>query len=615
MRIEKLKVFTVGRQLRLCLIALVTVCVVLFFGLVNVFASDDPGMLADPPTAEATVASSGETDGQELQGEDEEQADLSQTPDLQETPAAQPSESILPEETAGVQTPSGEISEGGTASGDDIVAADSGDGKNEETAEDAENPDVKGEGNEEADEEVAKTVTKVILYRMFHPVTCEHFYTSSVVERNALGMAGWKYEGIGWTSPSISDTPVYRLFSTVLCDHHYTTSSYERDELVKNGWRDEGIGWYSDDAMSTPIYRQFNSKLYQGSHNFTNSQNEAKTLVTRGWRDEGIAWYGMLDPDPEILYPMTIADGVDYSKVYNYEYYKTHYTDVTSRLGDSDGALLNHFVTQGMRELRTGNGVFYVKSYIYEYKDLRKLYKDNYKKYYAHYCTNGYKENRHVSGCTSLKNPDYKYAGVDFSPIFDYNYYVSHYASIVKSVGFTDYTLVEYFAKNGLKKNQKAKDSYNTATYNKIKEHFYPSHDDMYYVAQQFSSATNWLILCNRGQRIVQVYTGSRGNWTENRKIVCDVGAPATPTITGQYALGAKMLYFLTGECRCWYASQIYGDYLFHSVIYDGQSSPVRVVDGTLGAAVSHGCVRMDIKDAKYIYDNVPSGTKIYIYN
>jgi lipoprotein-anchoring transpeptidase ErfK/SrfK len=134
-------------------------------------------------------------------------------------------------------------------------------------------------------------------------------------------------------------------------------------------------------------------------------------------------------------------------------------------------------------------------------------------------------------------------------------------------------------------------------------------------VAQQFSSATNWLILCNRGQRIVQVYTGSRGNWTENRKIVCDVGAPATPTITGQFALGAKMLYFLTGECRCWYASQIYGDYLLHSVIYDGQSSPVRVVDGTLGAAVSHGCVRMDIKDAKYIYDNVPSGTKIYIYN
>jgi lipoprotein-anchoring transpeptidase ErfK/SrfK len=174
---------------------------------------------------------------------------------------------------------------------------------------------------------------------------------------------------------------------------------------------------------------------------------------------------------------------------------------------------------------------------------------------------------------------------------------------------------VEYFAKNGLKKAQQAKTQYNGVTYNTIKDHFYPPHDAMYYIAQKFSSPTNWLILLDRGARIVQLYTGSRGNWTENKRIVCDVGKPSTPTVTGEFNLGSKMLYFLTGEDRCWYASQITGGYLFHSVIYDGQSSPVRIVDGTLGAAVSHGCVRMEINNAKYIYDNVPSGSKIYIYN
>ena len=29
---------------------------------------------------------------------------------------------------------------------------------------------------------------------------------------------------------------------------------------------------------------------------------------------------------------------------------------------------------------------------------------------------------------------------------------------------------------------------------------------------------------------------------------------------------------------------------------------------------LSHGCVRLDIDNAKWIYDNVPGGTTIYTY-
>ena len=34
----------------------------------------------------------------------------------------------------------------------------------------------------------------------------------------------------------------------------------------------------------------------------------------------------------------------------------------------------------------------------------------------------------------------------------------------------------------------------------------------------------------------------------------------------------------------------------------------------SIGAAVTHGCVRMHDEDIEWLYENVPVGTKVYIY-
>lgn len=140
----------------------------------------------------------------------------------------------------------------------------------------------------------------VDMFRMYNPNSGEHFYTADAKERTTLDEAGWNYEGIGWTAPKTSSTPVYRLYSGT--DHHYTTDKAERDNLIKVGWKDEGIGWYSDDSKSVPLYRQFNPYVEptaptnnSGSHNYTTNSEERDALVKVGWRDEGIAWYGMYD--------------------------------------------------------------------------------------------------------------------------------------------------------------------------------------------------------------------------------------------------------------------------------------------------------------------------------
>ncbi len=149
-------------------------------------------------------------------------------------------------------------------------------------------------------------VEAVAMYRLYNPNSGEHFYTADVPERNGLIELGWRYEGVGWSAPSLSRTPVYRLYNPVGQEHHYTTDEVERDTLVKAGWNDEGIGWYSDDAKGRPLYRQYNPNMFSCNHNYTVNAAEKDNLLSLGWRDENIGWYG-LNADAEEV-PAPVAD-------------------------------------------------------------------------------------------------------------------------------------------------------------------------------------------------------------------------------------------------------------------------------------------------------------------
>jgi len=133
------------------------------------------------------------------------------------------------------------------------------------------------------------------MYRMYNPYSGEHFYTAKAAERDQLVKVGWKYEGVGWIAPAVSDAPVYRLYNSVAGDHHYTMNAGEREALLKiPGWKDEGIGWYSaPEDGGVPLYRQYNPNAKTGSHNYTTKKAENDALVRLGWKAEGIGWYGV----------------------------------------------------------------------------------------------------------------------------------------------------------------------------------------------------------------------------------------------------------------------------------------------------------------------------------
>ena len=125
------------------------------------------------------------------------------------------------------------------------------------------------------------------------------------------------------------------------------------------------------------------------------------------------------------------------------------------------------------------------------------------------------------------------------------------------------------------------------------------------------SSSTDYYIVVDRDNTRTMIFKGSKGHWIPIYDWKCSVGAPSTPTVTGTFTVGAKGYSFGDGY-TCYYYTQFYGDYLFHSVLYHEGTFNVR--NGRLGAHISHGCIRLKIENAKWIYDNIPSKTKVYIY-
>ncbi|MBR0153407.1 MAG: L,D-transpeptidase family protein, partial [Lachnospiraceae bacterium] len=129
--------------------------------------------------------------------------------------------------------------------------------------------------------------------------------------------------------------------------------------------------------------------------------------------------------------------------------------------------------------------------------------------------------------------------------------------------------------------------------------------------AQSYSSTRKYFIMVNTYTHKVGIFQGKKGSWTMIHYWDCTTGAPRTPTIKGNFRVGSRGTYFDHDKTiRLYWWTQIKGNYLFHSTLYNKSGKPV---DSRLGMSLSLGCVRLAIENAKWIYDNVPTGTAIHI--
>ena len=131
---------------------------------------------------------------------------------------------------------------------------------------------------------------------------------------------------------------------------------------------------------------------------------------------------------------------------------------------------------------------------------------------------------------------------------------------------------------------------------------------------------SSYLAKINRTTCTVTIYAkdGNNGYIIPVKRFACSVGLPSTPTPAGTYYTLAKYRWHeLMGPSYGQYCTRIVGGVLFHSVAGSNMTSYNLDPNAynMLGSPASHGCVRLCVRDAKWIYDNCSLGMQVDIYD
>ncbi|VYU59963.1 L,D-transpeptidase family protein [Clostridium paraputrificum] len=126
-------------------------------------------------------------------------------------------------------------------------------------------------------------------------------------------------------------------------------------------------------------------------------------------------------------------------------------------------------------------------------------------------------------------------------------------------------------------------------------------------------SLTPYLIHVDLNAQKTYIYNGKLKNWNLEKTFTCSTGIKGEETPQGVYTIKEKGQWFFSEQYNQGgkYWVQFLGDYLFHSLPYNKEKT--NIVDHTLGTPASHGCIRLKDEDSKWIYDNIPKGTKVII--
>ena len=128
-------------------------------------------------------------------------------------------------------------------------------------------------------------------------------------------------------------------------------------------------------------------------------------------------------------------------------------------------------------------------------------------------------------------------------------------------------------------------------------------------------------ICVNRQCNTITVYAldGSNGYIVPVIAFACSTGLPGMETPTGVYYTYAKNRWEeLMGPSWGQYSARVVDGIYIHSVPSNIPNSHYGIAwteYNKLGSAASHGCIRVNVRDAKWIYDHCGVGTQVKIYD
>ena len=134
---------------------------------------------------------------------------------------------------------------------------------------------------------------------------------------------------------------------------------------------------------------------------------------------------------------------------------------------------------------------------------------------------------------------------------------------------------------------------------------------------QNVYAREKYWIKVNKYANVATVYRKEEGRWVPVRAMLTSCGGYLTPS--GNFHIQGKYRWkTLIENVMGQYCTRIVGSILFHSVWYypgGGYHRQNSREFNKLGRTASHGCVRLSVMDAKWIYENCGGGTRVTIYS
>lgn len=123
-----------------------------------------------------------------------------------------------------------------------------------------------------------------------------------------------------------------------------------------------------------------------------------------------------------------------------------------------------------------------------------------------------------------------------------------------------------------------------------------------------------WIYVSTKRQKVY-----IHGNGKVQYIMNCSTGTKSSPTPKGTFHIQAQRGYsFYNASSRegahYWVSWLDHGIYLFHSVPTNSNGKYIKSEAQKLGQPASHGCVRLSVADAHWMYKTVPYGTKVVIH-
>ena len=141
----------------------------------------------------------------------------------------------------------------------------------------------------------------------------------------------------------------------------------------------------------------------------------------------------------------------------------------------------------------------------------------------------------------------------------------------------------------------------------------------IYSLPQGFPEPETYKIIVDKYYQLIMVFSrDENGEYTVPvRYMLCSTGTSSSPTRSGTFHLKSYRVrfgLFANTDVYGQYWSQIDGRMYFHSILYSKRdASSYTGSFNNLGKRASHGCIRLTVPDARWIWYNAAPGTTVIV--